>query len=1170
MKHAIRIAAAALFLFGTLASGQQFLGKVQGFVKDPSGAVVPGAKVQLFNTATGALNTVQTNANGHYIFGFVNLGNYEVSAQAPGFARTVQENVTMRASGDVTVNLTLKVGSTSQTVTVQGAPPAVQFNTSELSTVITKSELATLPNQMRNPFTMAMLIPAGSLSPGLGVSGGQSQYPWNVWETSGLTVGGTTASGAGAGTEFMIDGAPSKISQMGGFIPSSDAVQEVNVSQNGADAEQGFSDGGVITLVTKSGTNQWHGALTYENQNPYFEARTFKYGTPNTARKQVGNVSLGNPIIKNKLFVFDSYEQWKWSPASEGLQATVPTEAEVNGDFSNARNKDGSLDVIYDPTTTVVNTATNTATRTPFPGNIIPQSRIDPTAKLMMQYMNWGPNRTPDDLTGLNNFHAQETQTYNYWNFMNRTDWNVSDKLRVYGHYGQLYQFTNDSTDGRIAESNYYQGNQNDSRTITGAAIYTLSPNMVLDVSGTYTSIDQLFPQGITMPYSQWSSKFLGADWGSSYYQDAAALRFPSVNVGEWGQTYGLSLGWLQYGKSWNIEPKLVAQKGRNYMKMGLDFRQQHLDDGWPAIPSFNFSQADTAATYINPNLATSGNGYASFLLGGIDSGDAPYLPTMKPRDTYFALFFQDDLKLTPRIMLNLGLRADKDTGPTEAQNRIMQYANPNGSLPALASAGIVMPATVTQLDSEWGVPLPTWTGGAYYATSSNPHLYGTSVEWQPRVGFAFRINNETSLRAAYSHWAVPPILTLNGLQLPTGINGGSGGLTSYGYYQDTVFQGFIAGVPSVYLHNPVPNGLIPPTGSSLGVYTQLGGDLLWNDQKYRPPQSDRINVTLEHQFPAKLLIEGTYLFSYGSNILSNENYNYNNVNPQMQATLGSQLGVAVPNPFYNILTPAQFPGILRTYPTVALSQLVQPYPYYTSLQEMDLPGLHDIYNSVQLQVSRPLANGLQVFAAYAHDTDRIQQFVPNTMDLFNNTPQYSPSTTPHHRLNIAVVAQLPFGRGRQFANHLNRTADLLVGGWNFSAIYMFLSGDPLPIGDWQMTGIPWQVANPSAQEWFNPAAFELKTNAYALRTTPLYISGLNGPITWDLDCSFSKQADIWEKHNLKGELRFELYNATNTAFEPDPNMSLLPTDPQFGTIPATATPRNLSRVVQTQIKLLW
>ena len=1166
MTWAVRSAVLITLLLAALVSAQEYRGKVQGFVTDQSGAVVVGAKVVLVNTATGVALTTESNTTGHYFFDFVPPGNYTVTAELQGFSKTVQENIPVAVSGDVQVNLKLTVGAASQTITVQETPPALKFNSASIDTDVTEQMVQTLPNLFRNPFALVMLEPAGRLNTGPSNTG--FQPPWNYWETAGMAVGGTN----GGEFEMLVDGAPTKLATASGYIPNVDSVQEVVITQNSSDAELGFSAGGVVSMATKSGTNQLHGTALYMGQNPALSAYRFKYDTPNTGRKNIEDFSVGNPIRKNKLFTFNSYEKWLWTPAAASFTSTEPTDLERQGNFSRSLNKDGSLNVVYDPNTTVLNTAANTASRQPFSGNIIPASMINSASARLMQYM-WAPNRTPDDLSGTNNFNTIEIRTEHYWNFMNRTDWNASDKLKIYGHFGKNRDITHDSTGGRIAEANYYEGNTTKNTNATGSGVYMLSPSTVLEVRVTYGFETQLFPdQANSYPYAQWSQKFLGSDWSKSYYDGASGLRFPLINVGG-KQSFGLSLGWIEPGINWAIQPKIAIAKGKHYMKMGVDFRQQHETDGWPVAPTFGFDQANTAATFINPNLAQSGNGYASFLLGGISSGDAPYLPAFKPVDTIFGGYFQDDLKLTPRITLNLGLRVDKDTGPTEEQNRLMQYADPNGSLPALASAGIVLPDSVTQIRDQYGIPAPTWTGGAHYVTSSDPHLYHPALEFQPRLGAAIKIDEKTSLRVAYSRWAVPPILTVNPSGLPTGISWGSGNLTGYGYYADSIVQSFVAGKPTAYMDNPFPNGLLPVTGNSLGAYTQLGSSLIWNHQAYKPPLSDRFNVSLQHQLPSRIVVEATYLFHYGSNVQpqgSSGSYqtNYNIVDPRMRATLGSQLDASVANPFYNILTPTQFPGNLRNYPTVPISQLVQPYPYYTGFAEMDRPGLHNIYHSLQLKATRPLVNGVQVLAAYAYDSDRYQQFVPGTMDEFLNKPEYAPMPYPHQRFNLTTVAELPFGHGRKFANSLNRAADLLVGGWNFSALYSYWSGNPLSIGDWTMTGLPWRVPNQSGNQWFNAAAFTRKVDPYALRTTPLYISGLTGPASWNIDVSIAKQFRILERLNM--EFRIDAFNATNTQLQPDPNMGLDPTDPQFGKIPGTYDPRNAARLVQYQFRLNW
>ena len=959
---------------------------------------------------------------------------------------------------------------------------------------------------------------------------------------------------------------------MSGYIPNVDAVQEFSVQQNSADAEMGFSGGGVITLVTKSGSNQWHGTAVFEGQDPFLNANTFLYGTPSTSKKRIENVSVGNPIKKNKLFTFTSLEHWYWSPESSGLTTTEPTDLERTGNFSQSLNKDGSLNLIYDPLSTVTNTTTNTATRTPFPGNIIPASRINQASAALMKYM-WKPNRAPADPSGTNNFNAVEFHTEHYWNISEKTDWIVSDKLKISGHYARNWDNTHENGAGTIAETNYWEGRSTYSQNVTADATYTLTPSTILDVRGTVSGLNQLFPTtSITFPYSEWDDKFFGgSNWGAQYYNGASGLRYPGINIG--GKAgFGMNLGWQQYGTSWAIMPKILMTRGKHNLKVGLDIRQHRTTDGWPNGPSFTFNQDATAATYINPNLSASGNGYASFLLGGISSGDAPYLPALQPRENTFGVFFQDDLKLNSRVTLNLGLRVDADSGPYEAQNRLLLYANPTGSLPDLAAAAPALPDSVTAIRNEYGIPAPTWEGGVVYADSSHRNLFDPATQLEPRVGVAIKLDDKTSFRAAYSRWAVPPIDTLGAMQMPTGISWGGGGLTSYGYYQDTSAQGFIAGKPTSYLDNPFPQGLIPVTGNSEGAYSELGGAVTWNRQAFRTPVSDRANISLQRELPGKIVLDATYVFQYGTNVQpasldDGQTFmtNYNIVNPQIGVDLGSQLGQAVANPFYHLLPANECPGALCNEPTTTIGQLIQPYPYYTGFSERNRPGLHNKYNSFQLKAVKPLAQGVQFMAFYAHDVNKVQQFLPNTMDEFDNTPRYIADGYPYNRVSVVGVIELPFGHGRRFAPDLNRVADLIVGGWNLSAVYTWRSGSPIPIGDWAMTGLPVTLPSPSGNLWFNPQAFATKGDPYSLRTTPYYIPGLVGPQSWNIDGTLSKQFRIKERLNL--EFRLEAYNATNTWLESSPD-SGDPRDTFFGRIAAGAGPANSARTCQYHIRL--
>ena len=402
-----------LLLLAACVSGvfaQDYRAKVQGLVTDSTDAIVPGAKVTLLNNGTGIATVRDSGGNGLYLFDSVEPGTYTVSAELQGFSKQVHENVLVQTRADVTVNFGLKPGGTVETVTVEASAVALQFNTTTRELTIDRKMLMDLPVKARNPFTLALLDPAV-------VSRYTSEKnPFFMWSSSQMDVGGNTSTK----NDLLLDGAPIQIGPKGSYAPPMDAVQEFSVQQNSVDAEFGHSAGGTMSVSMKSGTNEIHGTAYYFGRNPALNAVVNPITrTPNFVRNHIWGGTVGTPIKKNKLFNFFTYEAWRTKEPRDAIR-TQPTDLERNGDFSKSLNRAGTLRTIYDPTTTVLNTATNTATRQPFPNNIIPANRIDPTAKRIMQDI-WGPNNPGDDLSGSNNFKASYAWPMKNLNFSNKT-----------------------------------------------------------------------------------------------------------------------------------------------------------------------------------------------------------------------------------------------------------------------------------------------------------------------------------------------------------------------------------------------------------------------------------------------------------------------------------------------------------------------------------------------------------------------------------------------------------------------------------------------------------------------------------------------------------------------------------------------------------------------------
>ena len=327
----------ALLILAVAAQAQDYRAKVQGIVTDTNKAALAGAKVTLKNIGTGIEVRRQTNADGNYIFDFVESGIYSVTIEAQGFKKFEQRNITIQNRGDVTVNAAMEIGGVTEVVTVQDSPVAVQFNSSSDTTTIGNEIMTQIPLRGRNPYNVVALDPT--------INGGENangeNRPYHHAFANEFDAGGQT----NRANDIQLDGVPLTSSYKTSYTPSIEAVQEVSFQKNAVDAEYGYSAGGIVTLNMKSGTNKFHGSAYYHNRNPRFNA----FGDPTIPRvagadetiyrgtnlKMYGG-TIGGPIVKNKVFFFSSWEQW-FDHRPITVKITVPTALERKGDFSQSR-----------------------------------------------------------------------------------------------------------------------------------------------------------------------------------------------------------------------------------------------------------------------------------------------------------------------------------------------------------------------------------------------------------------------------------------------------------------------------------------------------------------------------------------------------------------------------------------------------------------------------------------------------------------------------------------------------------------------------------------------------------------------------------------------------------------------------------------------------------------
>ncbi|MCZ2078164.1 MAG: carboxypeptidase-like regulatory domain-containing protein, partial [Bryobacterales bacterium] len=662
--------------------------KVQGVITDSTEALVVGATVTLRNENTGITTTRNTNDSGQYLFDFVEPGSYTVTVTMAGFSKFIQEKIQVQVRGDVTVNASLQPGAVTETVNVTATAVALQFNTSTMELTVDRKMLSDLPIMQRNPFTLSLLDPA-VVNRYWDIA---HRNPFYMWSSSQIDVGGNTTMK----NDISLDGAPLQIGVKGSYAPPMDAVQEFSVQQNSVDAEFGHSGGGIMSVGMKSGTNEIHGTAYYFGRNPKLNARTNSVtNTKNLVRNHIWGFTVGNPVIKNRLFAFTAYEGWRSQEPNTRI-STQPTDLERNGDFSRTLGKDGGLRTIYDPWTTQLDPVTGKVTRTPFAGNVIPQARFDPTAKRIMQDI-WAPNGPGDDITGINNYKIVYSWPQKYWNFSERVDWNIRDNWKAFFRYSRV-KTTLDQTDyvNSPAMPNDNGGAMHN-RNIAGDTVYTLNPTTVLNVRMSFGSLEDDYVAPRSMIGKEGLAQFWPNNpWYESYIGEMPAVYYPNVNVG--GSGYGKSGYWIQHPRHWTWDASLRKVVGAHSLKTGFAHRRHKADGIYPNLMAFYPYQHFTAETFQNPDLTRNGSDYATLLLGGLDQNSyARTYPYQYFRSNYFGLFFQDDIKLSRNITVNLGLRYEYESGPYDERDRISRYLDLTSPIPEFQSNPPVMPDAVTQ-----------------------------------------------------------------------------------------------------------------------------------------------------------------------------------------------------------------------------------------------------------------------------------------------------------------------------------------------------------------------------------------------------------------------------------------------------------------------------------------
>jgi len=1112
---------ARLLLAGCLAAGlhaQDYRARVQGTVLDTSQAAVVGATVTLRNVNTGASAVRQTGETGHYLFDLVEPGSYTLTVEFAGFSKFVQENVLVQSRGDLTVDATLRAGGVQETITVSAQAGAVQFNTAKLETTVDSQLVNNLPQIHRNPFLLAGLDPA------VEQQDGYSDYdPYHSWGPQRQRIGG----GQQLTNDVQVDGSPVGIGPKTSYIPSPDMVQEVSIQQNAVDAEYGHSGGSAVNLTLKSGTNEWHGTAFYQGQYPWANAVENRiYHTINQGRVHMFGGTLGHPIIKNKLFNFVAYEGWRKTDPGILLN-TLPTDLERQGDYSQSLNASGGLRTIYDPWTTTTSADGKTVARTPFPGNRIPAAAQDPVATMYMAKL-WKANRAGDGPYHVNNFSGPMPTQYPYKNFSDRVDYNASEKLRIYGRFSRI---RTPVTPANPTGSDYFvpKGSQRNADSYSGDVVYTLNASTVINLHGDWHKFVDEASYVIDSSTSDWSKFWPNSKFFAPVFDTKSVpAMLPRMTImGSGTSEQWVNMGpagghWTQHPEGDSISAKVAQQRGPHYLKMGFDTRGSRATTLlMNNLPGFGFQTDATASTYVNPDIRGSGDGYASFLLGvvqpagggaqswasGSTSMPAQILPT--PQSRFYAVYINDDWKVTRNLTLNLGLRYEYQQAFRDPQDRLTRPLDLTSPIPEMQGANA--PQMPAELKQYYTGPA-TFNGAFQFADSGNRGQWdaGRGV-LSPRAGVAYRLNDKTSLRAAFGRYAAP--------WDPDLFNS-----PYYGFDSVTPAPDAVQGVPQMRLRDPFPasNPVVPSHGKALGRYTGLGDSLTFSALKRPKSTSDRVNVGVQRQLPMGVVLDVTYYLNFTDEL--NANYNLNLVDPRVAYQYKSAVNKSVSNPFYNFLTPDKFPGPLRYQRQVSLTSLMKAYPQYGTLTAWNgIPGGNMWYHSLQIRLQKTFNQGYSLLVGYGYSRETDQIFYD---DIATYTRQWTwqDAANARHHLNGAGTWQVPLGRGRAFLNDAPRLLDAAFGGWDLTGIVTWHSGPFLRFGGMVVSGDP-VISNPTAQRWFNTSVFAPLPD-YTPRSNPLQYPGLTGPGLFNADGSIVKSFSLTER--LKPQLRADVFNLFN------------------------------------------
>lgn len=1192
-----------------------------GRVLDPQGAAVVGATVVVRNSDTGVAMPYKTNESGYYEANLLLPGQYEISAEHPGFKKLLRSGITLPVASRIEVNLSLEIGGVTETVSVVAEAPLLETNAVSSGRVLDNKTVMELPVMGNSALLLV------KLTPGIQTSGVNNYLALhsNVG-ASDYNVGGNIG-----GNAWTLDGSPNQgPSRRTAYLPYTDAVAEFKVETTNFDASIGQTSGAAITMISRSGTNDFHGTATWQHWQQRWQGTPFfvkkNYYARIAAAEAAGNTALANelrnqdkqptgrsnnwgasgggPVIipklydgKNRLFWFFTYNAFKDVKVEDAanFNRTVPTLAMREGDFREMLLlPNPQRYVVYDPATIVRDPSrSGHFVRTPFPDNVIPKSRFANPA--YETYRNIYPKPNVAIAPGqdpVNNYLANQTPyNWDYKAFSNRVDFQINDKWRMYGRWS----FNNFGPEDRgdwvyeTARGLNLNGLVRNNKGGNVDVVYTHSSSTIWDFN---VAINQ-FREGSIQPKA-WSYK--PSDVGLPKYMDefAGALHIlPQMTINSFSTVSpgGIST-WTRY-RMLTAKAEMTHIRNRHTWRAALDVRNQFRTGGGGGNTSGNFTFSDYWVRKDddgNSPRSDLGRSWAAFILGLPNNGySVTYNDNYAMHNPYYGWFVQDNWRIASKLTLNLGLRMEYELGPTERYDRMLGTFDPAAAIPLAKGAQAAYAAQpIPELPASQFVIAG---GSKYVGVDGVPRrLYKNEFMWLPRIGAAYQMNSKTVLRAGYGIF-YDTINVLNFGPNQYGFSRSTNPILSTDFGQ--TWNAPAAASPAAFkspLADPFwvradGTRFDAPIRNSLGIMARAGRGFDYTDYNIPHARQQRWQAGFQRQLSGSTVITVSYAGSYSDHIslqtkLDTLPEKYWADGLARNDAVASNMNANVPNPFYlGNLNPADFPAAVWadmqtngffTSKTIRKNQLLRAFPHMASgngLRNTYDYGYYTRSDEFQVNFEKRFSRGWNMNIGYTAMKLREADFRYNEWDT-KPTERTSNDGRPQRLVGTGIY-ELPFGRGKKFGGSVAKGWDLVIGGWQLAATYEWQPG---PLIDW---GNLFYYGNDISEinnvtrtwdTWFNTANFERTAAkgpaAYHRRVFPTRVPDLRRDMTNQWNANVAKNLRFTERLNL--QLRLDALNVQNRSQMNAPVVD--PYSTNFGKITSQTSATN--RWIQVQARL--